>query len=62
MQDLVREYMSRIFKIFTICRILGGPVIGDLCRGLPKRCRCVKNLTCNNVVFILTRNWYFVKF
>ena len=33
-----------LFTIFTIFTILGGPVIGNLPRGLPKRCRCVRNL------------------
>ena len=36
--------MSRIFTICKICKILGGPVIGNLSRGLPKRCRCDRNL------------------
>ena len=42
--DFSREDRSRIYTIFTIFTILGGPVIGNLPRGLPKRCRCVRNL------------------
>ena len=33
-----------IFTIFTMSKMLGEPVIGNLPRGLPKPRRCIKNL------------------